>query len=229
MRKEISLSLLCLITMTGNGCVMKSTYNEVLADLEGTKAELDSARTQSRMLTQEAAELEQLRGDLARQFEAATAALQQAKLDIETEQAASQRQLHQLTQKLNQLTAQQNSLRLALQRAQDERPALQSTIDKFKTKLGDVDGPRVPSFSSFPPPSVTPTNESAQTLTTPQAQTQASTNPAPVPTTTPRSAPTDQPPGKAKPPTPQNQEAADNGILSAIKGWVLSLWRSIFS
>ncbi len=218
--------LLPAILFVGSGCVMKSTYEQALADLDATKAELEQAKTQSRALEREAAELERLKVDLTRQFEAATTNLQQAKQDIENEQAAAQRQLSQLNQKLSQLAAQQNSLRVALQRAQDERPALQTTIDKFKSKLGETDGPRAPSFTTYAP--VSPPVGDPQ-VPSPAVADQVRAVPDPAPQPAAASAPVEQSGVKTDRPRTAAAEPAEEGIFSTIKGWVLSLWHSIFS
>ena len=53
--------MLCLAALTTGACVMPSTYDEAVADLEATKAELDSSRTQSQVLTEQVSELQQLK------------------------------------------------------------------------------------------------------------------------------------------------------------------------
>ncbi len=220
--------LLPFVLLAGTGCVMKSTYEQALADLDITKAELEQAKSQSRALEREAAELEQLKAELSQRFEVATTNLQRAKQDIENEQAAAQRQLSQLNQKLSQLAAQQNGLRLALQRAQDERPALQTTIDRFKTKLGEMDGPRSPSFATVPPALVPPSD--GQASPPPAQQTKAVPDAISAPAVvTPTSVPMDPEVAKSDRPATASAEPAEEGFFSAIKGWVLSLWRSIFS
>jgi hypothetical protein len=44
--------MLCLATLTTGACVTRSTYDVAVADLEATKAELDSTHIQSQVLTE---------------------------------------------------------------------------------------------------------------------------------------------------------------------------------
>lgn len=222
MKRTVSTILLLIIT-TVNGCVTKSTYDEVMADLEAIKAEITRAKEQSQTLSQEAAELERLKADLARQFETAAIALQQAKHNIEDEQAAAHRQLSQLAHRLNQLSAQQNSLRLALQRARDEEPTLQESVESFKVRLAETNGPRASAF----PAVATPADIVATPTSTPVPGSSGA-QPAPVAVSSVATQP-DQPPAKPALPAAPVQEATDEGFFAAIRNWILSLWRSIFS
>jgi hypothetical protein len=219
--------MLCLATLTTGACVMPSTYHEAVADLETTKAELDSTSIQSQVLTEQVSELQQLKIDLARQMEAAASALQQAKQKMATEHTASQKRLSHLNLMIRQLTAQQNSLLYALQRANAAGHELQSNVEKYTSKLGEADGPRAP----LSPPPVERTNQPAEKALAPPAQVAAQTNPAPKPTVTTPAASAD--PTAANPtPQPANKqtsEPVEEDWLSMLKGWAISLWRSIFS
>ena len=129
--------MLCLATLTTGACVTRSTYDAAVADLEATKAELDSTRTQSQVLTEQVSELQQLKIDLARQMEAAPSALQQAKQQMEAEHTASQERLSKLTRTISQLTAQQNSLRYALKRATRRAgPRCNQSLREYTSKAG---------------------------------------------------------------------------------------------
>jgi len=217
--------VLCLATLTTGACVTRSTYDSAVADLEATKAELGSASTQSQTLTKQVSELQQLKIDLARQMEAASSALQHAKQKMETEHTASQERLSKLARTISQLTAQQHSLRYALQRANEERPALQSMVERYTSKLGESDGPRAP----LSPPPVAPTIGQAETALAPTTQVAAQTDPAPNPTVTTSAAPAE---ATAAPPQPANRQTAEpvgGGWLSTLKGWIVSLWQSIIS
>ena len=219
--------MMCLATLTIGACVMPSTYDAAVVDLETTKAELDSTKTQSQRLTEQVSELQQHKIDLARQMEAASSALQQASQAMEAEHNASQERLSKLNRTISQLTAQQNSLRYALKRANEERPALQSIVEKYKSKLGEADGPRAP--LSLPP--IAHTNEQAERALAPPAQAPVSNDPAPQPTVTTSAAPADPTAAnlKPQPADKQTSEPVEEGWLSSLKGWVISLWRSIFS
>jgi ABC-type transporter Mla subunit MlaD len=219
--------MLCLATLTTGACVTRSTYAVAVADLEATKAELDSIHIQSQVLTDQVSELQQLKIDLASQMETATSAVQQAKQKMEAEHAASQKQLSTLHRMIRQLAAQQNSLRYALQRANAARPPLQSLVERYRSELGEAAGPGAP----LSPPPVERTDQPAKTALAPPGQVAVQTDPAPNPTVTTPAAP---PNPTAANPTPQptnkpSSEPVKADWLSMLKGWIISLWRSIFS
>jgi chromosome segregation ATPase len=203
--------------------VTRSTYEEVLAELQATKTEIGNVKEQSAALSQEAAELEQLKADLERQFETAAIALQRGKDNAEAIEAAAHRQLSQLGQKLNQLSAQQNHLRLALQRARDEEPSLQDSVESFKAKLQETEGPRGSALSAIATADHLIATPASNTAT---GSSVAQPTPVAVSTVAPQAA---QPPSKPAVPAAPAPEQADEGLLAAIRNWFLSLWRSIFS
>lgn len=222
-----TIGMLCLTTLTIGGCVMTSTYDAAVADLDMTKAERASISIQSQGLTEQVSELQQLKIDRARQMEAASSALQQARQRMEAEYSASQERLSKLSRMISQLTAQQNSLQSALKRAIEEQARLQAAVDRYHPTSGETGG-----FSaSRSPQSIAPTNEPAETAMALSAQAPAPNEPAPQPTMTTQAAPADptaanqnpQPAGK------QTSEPVEEGWLPTIKGWVITLWRSIFS
>ncbi len=65
----LSLSVL----MTG-ACVKKSAYDDVIADLQATRAEIDSAKSRSQILTQQARDLEELNGYMEKKLSEVSAA-----------------------------------------------------------------------------------------------------------------------------------------------------------
>lgn len=219
--------MLCLATLTTGACVTRSSYAVAVADLEATKAELDRTNIQSQVLTEQVSQLQQLKIDLASQMEAASLAVLHATQQMETEHTASQKRLSTLHRMMSQLAAQQNSLRYALQRANAARPPLQSIVDRYKAKLGEADGPRAP----LSPPSVERTDQPAETALAPPAQVAAQTDPAPKPAVTTPAASAD--PTAANPtPQPANKptyKPVEENWLSMLKGWIISVWRSIFS
>ena len=218
----VTAGMLCLATITTGACVMPSTYDAAVADFEATKAELDITRTQSQALTEEVSELQQLKIDLARHMEAASSALLHAKQKMETEHTASQERLSKLARTISQLTAQQHSLLYALQRANEERPALQSIVERYTSQLGEAAGLRAPQS----PPLIAPTSGQGETALAPPAQVAAQTDPAPNPTLTTPAAPAAATP---QPANRQTSEPVEGGWLSTLKGWIVSLWQSIIS
>jgi hypothetical protein len=217
--------MLCLTAFATSACVMSSTYDKAVADLTATRAEVASTRTEMQALTEQISELEQLKADLAGRVEAASSALEFAKQKIKTERTLSQERLSKLAWAIGQLTAQQNRLRYALQRANEERPALQSVVERYKSKLGEADGLRA-ALSPIVPNSQQPGGGVA-----PPAQGAAQTDPAPKPTVT--APPASVNPATAgqnpQPPNKQPPEPIDSDWLSLFKGWIMSLWQSIFS
>jgi len=219
--------MVCLVTLTTVGCVMRSTYDEVIVDLQATKAELDRTGTQSQALTDQVHELEQHKIVLAEQMEATASALRQAQQEMESERTASQEQLGKLHRMMSQLAAQQGNLKYALQRANTERSALQSIVEKYRPTLGEADGPGVPRF----PPPIAPSNEKVETTLAPSAQASIPKDAPPNPTvTTPATLPDSTAANpKSQRADKQTSEPVEQGWLSTLKGWVVSLWRSIFS
>lgn len=225
--RTVIAGMLCLTTLTTGACVSRSTYDIAVADLQAKQAELNSTRTQSQLVTERASELQQLAFNLARQKEAASSALQQAKQQMETEQKYWQERISNLNRTISQLTAEQNSLRYALQRANEEQPPLQSIVERYKSKLGEAGGPRAP--LSLPP--IERTNQQAETALAPPAQVAAQTDPSPQLAVTAPSASADPVAANAKPQpaNKQTSEPVEDDWLSMLKGWAISLWQSIFS
>ena len=219
--------MLCFLALITSACVMSSTYNEAVADLDATKAEIDNTRTQSKVLTEQVNELQQLKVELARQKEEISLAVQQAQHSMQAEHAASQARLSRLTRAISQLNVQQRRLLYALQRANEERPALQSMVEGFKSKLDEVDGSRGP----LSPTPIAPTNEQGGTGLGPPSQVPGQTTPVPNPTVTTPAAPTDPTAVNPKPQQPikPTAEPVEDDWLSTIKGWILAFWQSIFS
>jgi len=152
-------------------------------------------------------------------------ALQHAKQKMETEHTASQERLSKLARTISQLTAQQHRLLYALQRANEERPALQSIVERYTSQLGEAAGLRVPQS----PPLIAPTSGQGETALAPPAQVAAQTDPAPNPTVTTPAAPADATAATPQPVNKQTSEPVEGGWLSTLKGWIVSLWQSIFS
>ncbi len=223
-----TVGLLCLTTLTIGGCVASSTYDTTVADLEATKGELKIARTQSVLLTEQVSELEQRNNDLARQMQAALSELQQAQQEMDAEHKVRMERLSKLNHTIAQLTAQQNSLRYGLKRATEEQARLQSAVDRYNPPLGEADEVS----ASFLPPPIAPTNEQAGTALAPSAPAPVPNAPAPQQTVTTQAspaAPTAANPPKQQPAGKQTAAPVEEGWLPTLKGWIIALWRSIFS
>ena len=225
--RTLTAGLLCVATLNTGACVTRSTYDSAVAELEAAKAELDSTKAQSRALTEQVSELQQRKIDLARQMEAVSSELQRVTQQMKAEHAALQARLTKLNRIISQLIAQQSRLRYALQRVHEEQPALESIVEKYKFRLSEADGPKAP---LSPPPSEG-ANQQADTALAPPAQVATQTDPALKPTVTTPAASAD-PTATSPKPSPVNKqpsEPIEEDWLSMLKGWAISLWRSIFS
>lgn len=221
--RTATAGLLCLASLTTGACVMPGTYHEAVADLQATKAELDRTRTQSQGLTEQVRELEEHKVLLARQMEATSSALEEATQQMEAERNVSQERLNKLNRLVSQLIAQQHNLRQVLRRAKEEQVPLQASVDRYKANFGETEGLHA---SLFPPP-IAPANETVETALAPPAPAPVPQDPAPSPAVT-----TPADPASAQPKAPAGKQPSgpvDEGWLSTIKGWVVSLWQSIFS
>jgi septal ring factor EnvC (AmiA/AmiB activator) len=221
----VAVGMLCLTAFATSACVMPSTYEKAVADLTATRAEIAATRTDMQALTEQISELERIKADLAERVEAASSALELAKQKIRTERAVSQERLGKLAWTIGQLTAQQNRLRYVLQRANEERPALQSVVERYKTKLGEAEGLRA-SLSQ-----TGPNGQQSGANVPPPAQVAGQTDPAPKPAVTAPPAPVN-PATAGQNPQPANKqppEPIDSDWLSIIKGWIMSIFQSIFS
>jgi len=222
----LTAGMLCLATISTGACVARSTYDIAVADREAVKAELDDTRFQSQALTEQVSELQQRKTDLARQMEAASSGLQQATQQMKDEHVALQERLSKLNRIISQLIAQQKMLRHALQRVNEERPSLESIVEEYKSKLSEADGLSAP----LSPPPIEGAKQQAETALVPPAHVATQADPTPNPTVTAPSAsegPTAAD-SKSPPANKQTTEPAEDDWLSMLKGWAISIWRSIF-
>ena len=225
--RALTAGLLCVATLTTGACVTRSTYDTAVVDLEAVKAELDSTRVQSQALTEHVNELQQRKIELARQMGAVSSELQRATQQMKAEHATLQARLSKLNRTISQLIAQQSRLRYALKRAYEEQPMLESIVEKYKFQLSEADG-------SSAPPSYLPiegANQQAERALAPPAQVATQTDPALKPTVTTPAASADPTVANQKPSPVNNppSEPIEDDWLSMLKGWVISVWRSIFS
>ena len=222
----VTVGMLCLVTLTTGACVTRTTYEAAIASLEATNVELYSTRAKSQLLIERVRELEQQKVVLARETETSVFALLHAKQQVETEQQLSQEQISRLSGAINQLTAQQNRLRYALQRAKEEQPELQATVEMYKSKLGEADGLTAPLSTSLER-----SNQQAERALAPATQAPAQTDSIPKPIVTAPAASADPNANNPKMPSTNKQpsEPVEDDWLSMLKEWAVSIWRSIFS
>lgn len=212
---------LCGFTMFGTGgCVMQSTYDAALEESLMVKRELARAKEEQKVLARQVSEMELLNGDIVREAEAAASTLRQARDVAEQERQRAEQRVARLQQKAARGSKQQRSLRYELTVAKENTAALQELIDVYQKKIRDgaaaaaehpiaeravhkpFDPATIPVPQDLPPaPAVAPPQQ-------------------PVPTPTPAPSPSS---GK------QAQAPPDEGWLSSITNWLLSLWHSVFS
>ena len=219
-----AVGMLCLTTLATGACVTRGTYDSATADLGATKAELYSIRTEAQGLAQQFNVLQERQSDLAKQREVVVSALQQAKKKIHAERAVLHTRVSTLNRSIQQLTAQQKSLRYGLKRATKEQVTLQSTVDNYTSQLRSREELQA---STIPQPAAVP-NEPAKAAPVPPAQTQVAQAPAPQPTVVPAAAPVNQPVVTPKPPARiQPTEPVEEDWLTYFKNWFASLWESV--
>jgi peptidoglycan hydrolase CwlO-like protein len=222
--RTAAVGMLCLTTLTTGACVTRSTYDSATADLGATKAELYSIRTETQGLTQQFNVLQERQSDLAKQREVVFSALQQAKKKINAERALSHTRVTTLNRSIQQLTAQQKSLRNVIKRATKEQVTLQSTVDNYTSQLRSRDELQA---STIPQPAAVP-NEPAKAAPVPPTQTQVAQAPTPQPTVVTASSPVNQPVAAPKPPARvQPPEPVEEDWLTFFKNWFASLWESV--
>ena len=216
--------MLCLTVLTTGACVSRSTHNAAVADLQATKAELSSTKTESQALTEQVSELQQHKLDIAQQLDAVTLAFRRAAQQREAERVAWQR-LNKLGRMVSQLAAQQNSLKYALQRENKAQVKLQASVEQYRSELDEAArGPAAPVSHPL-------TNRIDQAVeTSPPEQVAAQTDPAPKPAVVAQAAPATPPAANPVPKPPVNQPPpvpVEQDWLSWFQEWVMSLLASI--
>ena len=205
---------------TVNGCVSQSTYDAVVQEGLMVRSELDRIQEEHKALVHQANDLERMNADTMREAETIVAAVQQAKDDAEAEHHAAEIRLARLKAKAAQAAKQHNALQYELNVAKENTGALQEMIDVYQRKMRDgasthpaqATEPAV--HKPFDPSTIPP----LQDLPAPSAV----EPPKPVAPPPPASAP-------AASPTQRTQDPVDIGWFDSIKGWLVSLWRSVFS
>ena len=221
MRNMIHLVVTSLFAIfTGGGCVMQSTYDAALQEGMTIRGELARAQDEKKVLARQVSDMELLNADAVREAEAAASALRQAKDEAEQERHQAQQHFSRLQQKAAQATKQQRALQYELAVAKENASALQELIDVYQRKIRDgavvTGSPPVPEPAVHKPfdPSTIPVPQDLPAA--PAVSPPKSTPPAPAPTPSMNSTKSPQPP-------------ADEGWISSIKSWLMSLWHSVFS
>jgi cell division protein FtsB len=214
----VSFTLLALHTV--NGCVSQGTYDAVVQEGLMTRSELERMQEEHRVLVRQANDLEQMNADSVREAETVVAAVQQAKDDAEDERHAAEMRIARLKAKAIQAAKQHNALQYELNVAKENTGALQEMIDVYQRKMRDgapthpAQGNDPAVHKPFDPSTIPP----LQDLPAP-----AAVEP-PKPVAPPLHSPT-----AAATPASRTQDPVETGWLDSIKGWLVSLWRSVFS
>ncbi|MGE5710101.1 MAG: hypothetical protein ACM34B_07920 [Nitrospira sp.] len=201
---------------------MKSTYDAVVQEAEFNKTELEMAREEQKALARQVTSLEGQNREVMRDAEATVAAAQQAKTEAETQRRTAEEQQARLKQKLAQLVRQQAALRDDLHVAKENTGALQELADVYQRKIreqaaGIGTAGTTREVARAPEPFNPATLPSPEVLPSPKAAPEPAAPPAATSPTPPA------------PPAPRAPEPEESGWFSAIKEWVVSLWRSVFS
>lgn len=214
--------LSCFTMLTAGGCVMKSTYDAVVEEGESTKSELDRAREEQKRLATQVSQIERLNAEAMREAETTTAAVQQAKDETERQRQLTEEQIARLKQKITQLTKQHGAVQYELTVAHENTAALQELVEVYQKKVRD--GGSVTGLASSPAleaPAPKPFDPATIPMPQELPPPTASLDPSkPAATAAPET-----PPPSPKPAA----EPKDSGWLAGIKGWIISLWRSVFS
>lgn len=216
--------MLCVTVLTTGACVSQTAHNAAVADRETTKAELNSAKTESQALTEQVSELEQHKRIIAKQLDATTLAYKRAAQQREAERVAWQR-LNKLGHMVSQLAAQQKSLKYALQRENKAQITLQASVEQYRSELDETArGPAAPVSH----PLINRTDQPGETV--PSAQVAAQTDPASRPAVVAQAAPATPPAANSTPKPPVNQpplEPVEQDWLTWFQEWVMSFLSSI--
>ena len=201
---------------TVNGCVSQSTFDAVVQEGLTTRSELDRIQEEHKALVRQAKDLERMNADSMREAETFVASVQQAKDDAEDERHATELHIVRLKAKIAQAVKQHHALQYQLNVAKENAGALQEMIDVYQRKMRD--GVSTHPTQATEPAAHKPFDPS--TIPAPQDLPAPSVAEAPKPIASP-------PPPAASP--TRAQDPVDGGWFDSITGWLISLWRSVFS
>jgi len=214
----VPLTSYCALALfSAVGCVTQSTYDAALQEGITTRAELERVKEEQRILARQVSELELRNADVVREAEAAVEAMRQVGDEADREHQAIEQRLGKLTQKVAQATKQQRALQYELTVAKENGAALQELIDVYQRKVRDngvITSAAEPAVHKPFDPSTIPVPQDLPAV--PAVSPPKPTTPVPAPTPSTNSAKSPQPP-------------PDEGWVSSIKSWLVSLWHSVFS
>ena len=209
---------IALVSVTG--CVTESTYQAAQIELADLRSTLTRTKDDVDQLTAQVARLQEVN---QQQEHTVTELLDALQKERDTEirwQKQVRERTDALVAKLNAMQNQQRWLARETEHAVKEQGALEALVAKYKGQLQDS--------VITPEPVVSPAPRDVD-QTASQAATSTPPLPAPPPSVSPTPPPPPPepftPPARSKP-TPEPQ---DDSWFSAVKGWLGSIWRMIFS
>ncbi len=212
-----AFAVLGLIMASTLGCVKQSTYDAVQAEVTEARTTVASTQQEITQLTAQLTRLHEVsRLEEGLMNESVEALKKEQETDIQWQTQARER-MDSLVARLNALQQQRRWLDRETENAVSTQQELEAKVAALKS---DLDG-----RAFMPESAVAPaTRDASSTMTTPTATSSA---PAVSPQTI---TPSPEPPKATPPPTPRPHPIPqDESWFSTIKGWLGSVWRSIFS
>ena len=205
MKRGMALLAIPMVAMVAIGCVSTETYTAAVEESETLKAELDRTQTQTKALEQQLKGLQDQTGKLNSEADLAKAEVQRLRDSGSKELEGFQSRSRELDHKLKEVTAQQRIQRHEVETMKQRNKALEASVVRLQKELKEK--PPAPPVSPPPPvtgPAPLPSEQEAAALRAQEAQ----------------SAPKNLP---QEPAPPQ-----DEGLLAAIKRWLMSVWHWFF-
>jgi len=216
----LPIILCCIGLVTLTACVQERTYQAVQTEIADLRNQLTATKDEMSQLTAQAASLQQVNQEQERTVIDLLQAIEKEK-DAETLwQKKIQERTDALVARLNAMEGQQRWLTRETEHVVKEQATLEALVARYKGQLQDTVMSPEPVIS--PVPRDTNVTASQPTAITPSV-------PTPPPAVLPASPPPQPEPvpqlDRPKP-TPEPQ---DESWFSTLRGWLRSLWRTIFS
>lgn len=135
MKRPQMISVSVILAMMVSGCVSTSKYNAAVAESESIKSDLEKTRAQKNALEQQVKTLKDLNGKLTADAELVSAELQRVKDSRDKEGKAALGRVHELDQKVKDLTAQHKTLRQEYEALKKNNESLKATVARYQKEL----------------------------------------------------------------------------------------------
>ena len=218
--RQVRVVLFCITLSTITACVKESTYQAVQMETAELRRTLTATKDEVNQLTAQAASLQAMKQEQEHNVMQLVEALQKEKDAELLWQKRVRGRTDALVAKLNAMQNQQRWLARETEHAVKEQETLEALVAKYKGQLQDSVVSPEPVVSPAPRDMVPATSQPPD-----------STAPAPTPPPAVSPAPAPPQPEPVTQPAPQkpNPEPQDESWFSAVKGWLGSIWRMIFS